>query len=180
MQPGEFLVIFSGGTLDNFSVNGSSVQIASTGALGLNNGSDYVTIKNPSGAVVVSVNYTGASDQSVCRDPDFTGEFVGHLSHSTNPILFSPGRRNDTPLSINDYHNNLFLIYPNPSNTGFVNIKSSKAGTVQVKVFDMIGKQIIDTVITNDRLPLSSLNAGIYIVKLTQSNSTTTKKLIIE
>ncbi|MEC8134522.1 MAG: T9SS type A sorting domain-containing protein, partial [Bacteroidota bacterium] len=87
---------------------------------------------------------------------------------------------NDTPLSINDYHNNLFLIYPNPSNTGFVNIKSSKTGAVQAKVFDMLGKQIIDTVITNDRLPLSSLNAGIYIVKLTQNNSTTTKKLIIE
>ena len=177
LQPGEFLVIFSGGTLDNFSGN---AQIASTGALGLNNSSDYVTIKNPSGAIVVSENYTGATDQSVCRDPDFTGEFVGHLSHSTNPRLFSPGQRNDTPLSINDYHNNLFLIYPNPSNTGFVNIKSSKTGAVQAKVFDMLGKQIIDTVISNDRLPLSSLNAGIYIVKLTQNNSTTTKKLIIE
>ena len=177
LQSGEFLVIFSGGTLDNFSGN---AQIASTGALGLNNSSDYVTIKNPSGATVVSENYTGASDQSVCRDPDFTGEFVGHLSHSTNPRLFSPGQRNDTPLSINDYQNNLFLMYPNPSNTGFVNIKSNQMGAVQAQVFDMLGKQMIDTTVVNERLEVSSLNAGIYIVKLTQNDRTTTKKLILQ
>ena len=43
MQPNEFLVVFSGGTLDDFSGN---AQIASSGALGLNNSSDFVTIKN--------------------------------------------------------------------------------------------------------------------------------------
>ncbi len=177
LQSGEFLVIFSGGSLDNFSGN---AQIASTGALGLNNSSDYVTIKNPSGAIVLSENYTGASDQSVCRDPDFTGDFVGHLSHSTNPRLFSPGQRNDTPLSINDYQNNLFVMYPNPSNTGFVNIKSNQMGAVQAQVFDMLGKQMIDTTVVNERLEVSSLNAGIYIVKLTQNDRTTTKKLILQ
>ena len=95
----------------------------------LNNGSDYVTIKNPSGAVVVSVNYTGASDQSVCRDPDFTGEFVGHLSHSTNPRLFSPGQRNDTPLSINDYQKNRFA----------KKIVNALNGTVNKKKISILG-----------------------------------------
>ena len=108
---GEFFVLFGGGSVDNF--NGNS-QVSSTGGLGLNNGGDDVIIKNTAGVVVVTVTYSGATDQSICRDPDFTGEFVGHLSHSTNARVFSPGLTNDTPLSINNYQNNLFS-GPHPS-----------------------------------------------------------------
>jgi hypothetical protein len=174
---GEFFVLFGGGSVDNF--NGNS-QVSSTGGLGLNNGGDDVIIKNTAGVVVVTVTYSGATDQSICRDPDFTGEFVGHLSHSTNARVFSPGLTNDTPLSINNYQNNLFVMYPNPSNTGFVNIKSNQMGAVQAQVFDMLGKQMINTTVVNERLEVSSLNAGIYIVKLTQNDRTTTKKLILQ
>ena len=174
---GEFFVLFGGGSVDNF--NGNS-QVSSSGSLGLNNGGDDVIIKNTAGVVVVTVTYSGATDQSICRDPDFTGEFVGHLSHSTNARVFSPGLTNDTPLSINNYQNNLFLVYPNPSNTGFVTIKSNQMGAVQAQVFDMLGKQMINTTLVNERLEVSSLNAGIYIVKLTQNDKTTTKKLILQ
>ena len=174
---GEFFVLFGGGSVDNF--NGNS-QVSSSGSLGLNNGGDDVIIKNTAGVVVVTVTYSGANDQSICRDPDFTGEFVGHLSHSTNARVFSPGLTNDTPLSINNYQNNLFVMYPNPSNTGFVNIKSNQMGAVQAQVFDMLGKQMINTTVVNERLEVSSLNAGIYIVKLTQNDRTTTKKLILQ
>ncbi len=174
---GEFFVLFGGGSVDNF--NGNS-QVSSSGSLGLNNGGDDVIIKNTAGVVVVTVTYSGATDQSICRDPDFTGEFVGHLSHSTNARVFSPGLTNDTPLSINNYQNNLFVMYPNPSNTGFVNIKSNQMGAVQAQVFDMLGKQMIDTIVVNERLEVSSLNAGIYIVKLTQNDRTTTKKLTLQ
>ncbi|MAH20234.1 MAG: hypothetical protein CMB96_02115 [Flavobacteriaceae bacterium] len=174
---GEFFVLFGGGSVDNF--NGNS-QVSSSGSLGLNNGGDDVIIKNTAGVVVVTVTYSGATDQSICRDPDFTGEFVGHLSHSTNARVFSPGLTNDTPLSINNYENNLFVMYPNPSNTGFVNIKSNQIGAVQAQVFDMLGKQMIDTTVVNERIEVSSLNAGIYIVKLTQNDRTTTKKLILQ
>ena len=174
---GEFFVLFGGGSVDNF--NGNS-QVSSSGSLGLNNGGDDVIIKNTAGVVVVTVTYSGATDQSICRDPDFTGEFVGHLSHSTNARVFSPGLTNDTPLSINNYQNNLFVMYPNPSNTGFVTIKSNQMGAVQAQVFDMLGKQMINTTVVNERLEVSSLNAGIYIVKLTQNDRTTTKKLILQ
>jgi hypothetical protein len=76
--------------------------------------------------------------------------------------------------------NSFFKLYPNPSNIGFVNIKSNQMGAVQAQVFDMLGKQMIDTTVVNERLEVSSLNAGIYIVKLTQNDRTTTKKLILQ
>ena len=177
LQPGEFLVVFSGGSLDNFSGN---AQIASTGALGLNNSGDYVTIKNASGALVVSVNYDGATDQSVCREPDFTGDFVGHLSHSSNPVAFSPGQRNDGVLSVDGAAATTFELYPNPSNNGFVTIKSNHNGTIGTQLFDLLGKEVIYTQLINSRLDISNLNVGVYILKLTQNNRTTTKKLIIQ
>lgn len=175
---GEFFVLFGGGSIDNF--NGNS-QVSSTGGLGLNNGTDSVILKNTSGNIVVQVDYTdGGNNQSVGRSPDFTGEFVLHTTISPN-ALFSPGLENDDPsLSIQDALINMFKVYPNPSNTGFVNIKSNQMGAVQAQVFDMLGKQMIDTTVINERLEVSSLNAGIYIVKLTQNDRTTTKKLILQ
>ncbi|MAP05957.1 MAG: hypothetical protein CMP79_04895 [Formosa sp.] len=175
---GEFFVLFGGGSIDNF--NGNS-QVSSTGGLGLNNGTDSVILKNTSGNIVVQVDYTdGGNNQSVGRSPDFTGEFVLHTTISPN-ALFSPGLENDDPsLSIQDALINMFKVYPNPTNTGFVNIKSNQMGAVQAQVFDMLGKQMIDTIVVNERLEVSSLNAGIYIVKLTQNDRTTTKKLILQ
>jgi hypothetical protein len=174
-----FLVVFGGGTPTGFA-NGTAV-VSSSGALGLNNSTDSVILKNASGNIVVQVDYTdGGNDQSVGRSPDFTGEFVLHTTISPN-ALFSPGLENDHPsLSIQDALINMFKVYPNPSNTGFVNIKSNQMGAVQAQVFDMLGKQMIDTTVVNERLEVSSLNAGIYIVKLTQNDRTTTKKLILQ
>ena len=86
-----------------------------------------------------------------------------------------------TTLSNADFISDSFKLYPNPSNSGFVNITSTAMGAIQYNVFDMLGKQVvIDTTVVNGRLNVSDLNAGIYIVKLTQNNSTITKKLIIQ
>ena len=174
---GEFLVLFGGGSVDNFNGNG---QISSTGSIGLNNGGDDVIIKNNSGVVVVSLNYTGASDQSVCRNPDFTGDFVGHLSLTENPVPFSPGQLNSQPLSTSSSELNMFDLFPNPTNTGFVTIKSNQMGALQAQVFDLLGKEVINTEVNNERLDVSNLNAGVYVVKLTLNKNTTTKKLIIQ
>jgi hypothetical protein len=171
--------VFGGGTPTGFA-NGTAI-VSSSGALGLNNSADSVILKNASGNIVVQVDYTdGGNDQSVGRSPDFTGEFVLHTTIPPN-ALFSPGLENDDPLlSTQDALINMFKVYPNPSNTGFVNIKSNQMGAVQAQVFDMLGKQIINTTVVNERLKVSSLNAGIYIVKLTQNDRTTTKKLILQ
>ncbi|MDA8572768.1 lamin tail domain-containing protein [Flavobacteriaceae bacterium] len=177
IEAGEFLVLFGGGSVDNFNGNG---QISSTGSIGLNNGGDDVIIKNNSGVVVVSLNYTGASDQSVCRNPDFTGDFVGHLSLTENPVPFSPGQLNSQPLSTSSSELNIFNLFPNPTNTGFVTIKSNQMGAVQAQVFDLLGKEVINTAVNNERLDVSNLNAGVYVVKLMQNKNTSTKKLIIQ
>ena len=85
-----------------------------------------------------------------------------------------------TTLSNADFVSDAFKLYPNPSKSGFVNITSTGSETIQATVFDILGKQVINAAVSNERLDVSTLNTGVYIVKLTQGAATTTKKLIIQ
>ncbi|WP_170309889.1 T9SS type A sorting domain-containing protein [Seonamhaeicola maritimus] len=88
----------------------------------------------------------------------------------------------DSNLGVGD--NNLlatnFKIYPNPTSGGFLNILSNYPETVKATVFDVLGKKIFSRTITNNKLDISSLSNGLYVLKLTQNNSSITKKLLIK
>ncbi|MCW9038811.1 T9SS type A sorting domain-containing protein [Altibacter sp.] len=77
-----------------------------------------------------------------------------------------------------DAQESQFSMYPNPA-SNFVNIASKIAGAKQVSIFDVLGKQVINTTLTNDRLDISALDSGVYIVKIKQGNASTTKKLVV-
>ncbi|MFQ3576163.1 MAG: T9SS type A sorting domain-containing protein [Cytophagales bacterium] len=68
-------------------------------------------------------------------------------------------------------------IYPNPSNTGFVNVPSLNNSTVQV--FSISGMKVLET---NDNvLNVNSLNKGIYAVKYRDiNNNQKIERLIID
>ncbi|MBE9490143.1 MAG: T9SS type A sorting domain-containing protein [Bacteroidetes bacterium] len=87
-----------------------------------------------------------------------------------------------TPITLgtNDFETNNFKIYPNPTSLGFVNIASRNSETIKATVFDILGKQVINSTVTNNKLDVSNLNVGIYIMRLTQNNATVTKKLVIK
>lgn len=83
-------------------------------------------------------------------------------------------------LGINDANESQFSLYPNPASNGFVNIVSKVSGDKEVAVFDVLGKQVINTTITGERLNISALNSGVYIVKINQGNASVTKKLVVK
>ena len=91
------IVVFGGGTPTGDFGN-ATVQTASGGSLGLNNGGDTVTI-NDGVADVVSAGYgsEGGDDQSLTRDPDIFGPaLVRHTSAAgSGGALYSPGTRVD-------------------------------------------------------------------------------------
>lgn len=86
----------------------------------------------------------------------------------------------DPTLTVDQNNVAEFSIYPNPATNGFVNIKTSNNQPTQVAVFDVLGKQVINTTLSTERLNVSSLKAGIYVVRLAQGNNTITKKLVIK
>jgi Secretion system C-terminal sorting domain len=73
-----------------------------------------------------------------------------------------------------------FSMYPNPTSLGYINIVSKNNETIKATVFDVLGKQVINSTVTNNKLDVSNLNMGVYIMRLTQNNATITKKLVIK
>ena len=83
-------------------------------------------------------------------------------------------------LSVEDFERAEFTLFPNPNRTGILNIQSSFNGSVDVEIYDILGKQVMTRQTVNNNLNVSNLNSGVYIVKLSQGDAVTTKKLIIE
>ena len=83
-------------------------------------------------------------------------------------------------LSSNQFDANSFNVYPNPTNTGFVNLSSKNNSKMSVRVFDLLGKQVLDKTISNNTLDVSGFTSGVYIIKVSQDNATITKKLVIQ
>ena len=71
-------------------------------------------------------------------------------------------------------------IFPNPADTDFVTITSSVSGDKLIEVLDINGRKMISTIITDDKLNISSLETGFYMTKVTIDGKTSTSKLIIE
>ena len=71
-------------------------------------------------------------------------------------------------------------VYPNPVTNGNLFITSDSNTAKQVVVYDILGKQIINATVTNQPLNVSNLNAGVYMVKITESGKTATRKLVIQ
>jgi hypothetical protein len=77
------------------------------------------------------------------------------------------------------FESDYFAMYPNPNDKGYVNITSKTDGIKEVIVFDILGQQVINTRLTSERLDISALSGGIYIVEIEQGQVKTTKKLVI-
>lgn len=73
-----------------------------------------------------------------------------------------------------------FSVYPNPVSNGTVTIKSASNNPMSVNVFDVLGKKVLETKVSNNTLNVSTLKAGVYILNITQNNNSITKKLVIK
>ncbi|PQJ79702.1 T9SS type A sorting domain-containing protein [Polaribacter porphyrae] len=187
------LVLFGGGTPTG-TFGGAIVQTASEGAiaddrsLSLTNGGDLITIKNTNDdiALVYASSSTGinhGSNVSVTRSPDITGNFVLHTDANTS-LDFSPGTKLDgaTTLSIDNLDESNFKLFPNPVSVGnrFITIQSNSNDKLEVSVFNLLGKRVKSEFVNNQQLNIENLSTGIYLIKISQANSSITKKLLVK
>ena len=85
----------------------------------------------------------------------------------------------DVTLTVDSFESTNFNIYPNPVSNGIVNITSISNEAIAIAIFDILGKQVISETLSHSNLNISSLNTGIYIMKITQNGNTITKKLVV-
>jgi hypothetical protein len=120
---------------------------------------EYIGVFDASGAELAAGDF----------DIDPTASTYG----STNPSL--------STASVDDFNKKSFSVYPNPTNIGSVSVVSKQSSNVNlnIAVYDVLGKQVINRIMTSETLNVSSLNTGVYIMKITQGKATSTKKLVI-
>ena len=82
-------------------------------------------------------------------------------------------------LGLNDIQSLDMNIYPNPVNGDFITIQTPVNGIKNVEVFDITGKRLINTTLSADTLEVSSLSAGMYLIKVTVEGQSKTSKLIV-
>ncbi len=74
-----------------------------------------------------------------------------------------------------------FTMYPNPVSDGVLNISSASGSVKDITIFNLLGKQVLSSSFSgvNKNIDVSSINPGMYILKVTEEGKTATKKLII-
>jgi len=113
----------------------------------------------------------------------FAGSSTGALSFNKQDVTGL--------LSLEDVTSNIaFSVYPNPSTDGNVtlmyDLKNNTSDKNTVSVYSLTGAKVFETQITSNAgfytkdLNLSSLSAGIYILKLDAGSVTKTQKLVIK
>ena len=144
-----------------------------------------------SNVVFDSANYNSVLDSGETR----TIEILNQIPQSTTHLKFIYENKTASiggnvgfgNLRLNDAANVLSVkqdniaglsIYPNPANT-VVNISSDLNGIKNVEIYDVLGKQVIKTS-TEMAVNVSALNAGVYMVKITQDGKSATRKLVIK
>jgi hypothetical protein len=85
-----------------------------------------------------------------------------------------------TTLANQDFELESIKIVPNPTTTNFITITSPYQEDMNVEVIDMFGKHILFQKILYNKLDVSDLRSGIYLLKIYQKGKTTTKKLIVK
>ncbi|MDN3722798.1 T9SS type A sorting domain-containing protein [Aequorivita sp. SDUM287046] len=83
-------------------------------------------------------------------------------------------------IGVNEFSADQFAVYPNPAIKGYVNISSKVSGAKNISIFDVLGKQVVKTTLNGDKLDISALNSGVYILKIEQGKTSATKKLVVK
>lgn len=136
---------------------------------------------------------TNGANTIVKRTEFFTADYIGELIPDTeiSSLIGVAGQFNGTAqiyvrslsdfsLSVDSFTTIDFALYPNPVTSGVVNISSASNDVIDVMVYDILGKRVLNSTVENNTLNVSSLKAGIYILNINQNGNTSTKKLIIK
>jgi hypothetical protein len=71
-------------------------------------------------------------------------------------------------------------VFPNPVKNGVFYINTNANAERTVTVFDVLGKQVLNTTTSESAINVNSLTSGVYMVRISEEGNTATRKLVIE
>ncbi len=70
-------------------------------------------------------------------------------------------------------------VYPNPTTGDRIYITTKSNDDKNITIYDVLGKKVLQTVLSSKELNISSLTPGVYIIKVEEGDSSATRKLIV-
>jgi len=126
-------------------------------------------------------NYIG----TVVPTGAFNATALGYDNVTTaNPPVLTPQFiiRTSADIALLNTQNNEIAglkVYPNPVSNGVLHIESDLNTERTISLFDVLGKQVLNTTTSNNTINIANLNSGVYILKITEGVKTATRKLVI-
>ena len=141
------------------------------------NNYDWIYITNGSGEMLYGPVSGAQSGTYTSSDGTINVYLAADTSVQGGPVSFDISCAG---LSIGDQELIDLRIYPNPVDNDFVTISSSETGDKFVELFDINGRKVLSSTITNDLLDVSNIDAGFYLTKVTINGKSSISKLIIK
>lgn len=164
-------VILVSSTTQETTANPTGTQIIDKVGFGTANGFEG------SAPTAALTNGTAAiRNSNGCTD---TNNNAADFTIATPVARNSATAANSCALSVKENQIAGLNIYPNPVTNGKFFISTDANAEKSVVIFDVLGKQVVKTTAT-ESVNVSNLNAGVYIVKITEEGKTATRKLIIK
>ncbi len=69
--------------------------------------------------------------------------------------------------------------YPNPATGGKLYITTRNNDDKNITIYDVLGKKVFQTVLSSRELNISSLQPGVYFIKIEEGDASATRKLIV-
>ncbi|QRM88965.1 T9SS type A sorting domain-containing protein [Lacinutrix sp. WUR7] len=136
-------------------------------------------VYNPDNPLSAFSGLNSAGEWTISIRDWYVGD-VGTLNNWSIEICSSP------TASINENSFNTFSLFPNPNKGVFtINLNSSSNKDIHVEVYDIRGRSVfnnsyVNTTDFNQEINLSNVQSGMYLVKVSDGEKETIKKILIE
>lgn len=120
-----------------------------------------VSVFDPAGSTYTAVNPTGTYGPA-------------------GAIRFDNVTVSNGVLKVNQNKISGLKIYPNPVTNGTLFLESDANTEKTITLFDVLGKQVLNTTTSNTTINVSALNSGVYMIKISQEGNIETRKLVIK
>jgi predicted extracellular nuclease len=166
----------TGGTFDVLDIIGVPTEDpgSSWGVAGVSNGTQNHTltrkntISGPNTDWTSSAGADEASSEWVVTDVDTEWNNLGSYTGSATA-------------SVKNNAIEGFATYPNPITNNVFTITSNSTSKKEFAIFNLLGKQVLSSSFSGvkSNVDVSTISAGIYILKVTEGGKTASKKLVI-
>lgn len=98
-------------------------------------------------------------------------------------LLCSIGLYAQDSIELNNLRNDEiagFKLYPNPAMADVVYVTTERNSLKEVRIYDVFGELILKDRLTTKAMDISRLSPGVYVVQVTESDKSITRKLVVK